>query len=340
MKNKKAILTPNPMLPNHVVTIDETLCVACYQCSDICRCNVIVHHPDGDKPPLLVYPDECWHCAVCTEHCPTGAIKFEHPINQKITWKRKETGEMFRIGMANPPKANTRRACGDERILLEDHETIEMETLEVERLSRFFIRAKFGNAGVEKFDFKPGHFANLKIDDETYRGYSIGNAPGDDYIEIFADTFPDGKGSKFFKAIEVGKKVELTMPLGRFIYHPKDTAMFMVAGGTGISPIKSMLETELYQLKSGRKIELVFIVWDVEDIFLKDYFDKLEAEFPNFSYSYLFANPDKRACDMNKVINVDLDEYIANNSDITPETDAYICGSKPLIKQVENLFSK
>jgi hypothetical protein len=37
-----------------------------------------------------------------------------HPLNQSIVviWKRKETGQEFRLGMKNPPAPNTRPAAG------------------------------------------------------------------------------------------------------------------------------------------------------------------------------------------------------------------------------------
>jgi hypothetical protein len=38
----------------------------------------------------------------------------EYPLNQRVGWKRKATGEYFRIGMNNPPPANTRPPIGVE----------------------------------------------------------------------------------------------------------------------------------------------------------------------------------------------------------------------------------
>lgn len=56
------------------------------------------------SPPTLLYPDECWFCGTCVEECPVpGAIRMQQPLNQRVGWKRKDTGEMFRIGMKNPP---------------------------------------------------------------------------------------------------------------------------------------------------------------------------------------------------------------------------------------------
>jgi NAD-dependent dihydropyrimidine dehydrogenase PreA subunit len=71
--------------------------------------DVMVPDPEEGKPPIVLYPDECWFCGCCVAHCPVeGAIVMEHPLNQRVGWKRKETGDYFRIGMKNPPPPNTK----------------------------------------------------------------------------------------------------------------------------------------------------------------------------------------------------------------------------------------
>jgi len=67
-------------------------------------------------PPIVLYPDECWFCGTCVEECPAaGAIRMEHPLNQRVGWKRKETGELFRLGMKNPPPPYTRPPVGENK---------------------------------------------------------------------------------------------------------------------------------------------------------------------------------------------------------------------------------
>lgn len=112
MENKaysKAYIVPNPMTPCKAIVIDAELCIGCNTCADVCRSNVMVPNPEKGQLPILLYPDECWFCGCCASDCPIpGAIRVEHPLNQRVGWKRKETGEYFRIGMKNPPPPNTR----------------------------------------------------------------------------------------------------------------------------------------------------------------------------------------------------------------------------------------
>ena len=100
----KVYMVPNPATPGKAVEIDPERCNGCGACVEVCRMDVLVPHPEKGKPPIVLYPDECWFCACCVEECPRpGAISMEHPLNQKVGWKRKDTGECFRIGMRNPP---------------------------------------------------------------------------------------------------------------------------------------------------------------------------------------------------------------------------------------------
>jgi NAD-dependent dihydropyrimidine dehydrogenase PreA subunit len=109
----KAYLVPNPMTPCRAIVIDPGLCTGCNQCVEVCRTDVLVPNPENGKPPIVLYPDECWFGGCCVAHCTVpGAIRMEYPLNQRVGWKRKETGEYFRIGMKNPPPPNTRPPVG------------------------------------------------------------------------------------------------------------------------------------------------------------------------------------------------------------------------------------
>ena len=112
-KKTKAYLVPSPVTPCLSIIIDPALCIRCNICADQCRTDVMVHNPKKGEPPIVLYPDECWFCGTCVEDCPVpGAIRMRHPLNQRTGWKRKRTGELFRIGMKDPPPPNNRPPVG------------------------------------------------------------------------------------------------------------------------------------------------------------------------------------------------------------------------------------
>jgi NAD-dependent dihydropyrimidine dehydrogenase PreA subunit len=78
------------------------------------KTDVFAPNLEEDQPPHVLYPDECWFCGCCADDCPQDAIKMAHPLNQRVAWKRKKTGEHFRIGMKNPPPPKKQTSGGHE----------------------------------------------------------------------------------------------------------------------------------------------------------------------------------------------------------------------------------
>jgi formate hydrogenlyase subunit 6/NADH:ubiquinone oxidoreductase subunit I len=110
----KVYMAPNPPTPNISVRFDEDKCTGCNLCVDVCPTDVMMPNPEKGQAPMVLYAEECWYCGGCVEECPNGAIRMVHPTNQRISvnWKRKDTGEYFRLGMKNPPPPNTRPPSG------------------------------------------------------------------------------------------------------------------------------------------------------------------------------------------------------------------------------------
>ena len=63
--------------------IDEELCVQCDACYEVCPQDCFTPS-DGDAPPALVYPQECWHCGACVFDCPEEAVHLELPLQMHI----------------------------------------------------------------------------------------------------------------------------------------------------------------------------------------------------------------------------------------------------------------
>lgn len=110
MAESKVYVVPDLMTPSPVV-FDADVCNGCNTCVEVCMADVFIPNPEKGKPPIVLHPDECFYGGCCVKECPLhdeGAIKLVWPLMQRVRWKRKETGQHFRIGMLNPPPPNTR----------------------------------------------------------------------------------------------------------------------------------------------------------------------------------------------------------------------------------------
>lgn len=104
MPKAEAFIDQNPTGPTEAVSIDGSICIGCGACANICRMQTILPNPEPGGVPILAYPDECWYCGCCVEVCRSGALTMNLPINQRVFFKRRTTGEIFRIGQLGSPE--------------------------------------------------------------------------------------------------------------------------------------------------------------------------------------------------------------------------------------------
>ena len=100
---------PNLTTPGNPVIFDPEVCNGCNLCVEHCVMDIMMPNPEKGKPPIILYPDECFYEGSCVMECPRRdkeAIKLTWPLVFNMRWKRKETGEHFRLGMPNPPDPN------------------------------------------------------------------------------------------------------------------------------------------------------------------------------------------------------------------------------------------
>ncbi|MBW1799383.1 MAG: ferredoxin family protein [Deltaproteobacteria bacterium] len=89
---------PNANAPARPVIFEPEICIGCNKCVEVCLNDVFLPHAEKGKPPIIMYPDECWYDGCCVDHCPCpGAIRLNHPLMQRVRWKDKKTGEHFRV---------------------------------------------------------------------------------------------------------------------------------------------------------------------------------------------------------------------------------------------------
>jgi len=98
MTQKKVYAFPNWCTPTNPVIFDPDICNGCNTCVEVCQVDLLIPNPEKGKPPIILYPEECWYGGCCVAMCPKpGAITLNHALPQRVRWKRKATGEHFRV---------------------------------------------------------------------------------------------------------------------------------------------------------------------------------------------------------------------------------------------------
>ena len=89
---------PTRPTPGRPIIFNPSICNACNTCVTVCPEDVFIPNPLKGESPITLYPEECWYCGVCVDDCNRpGAIRLSHPLQQRVRWKRKGTGEQFRL---------------------------------------------------------------------------------------------------------------------------------------------------------------------------------------------------------------------------------------------------
>src|SRR3989338_11515258 len=90
--------------------------------------------------------------------------------------------------------------------------------------------------------FKPGQYILLEVG-KGFRQYSIASSPVfDRKFELLVDTTPMGIGSQYLTNLGIGNAIHFRAPLGVFVLQDSKLPKMFLATGSGIAPMKSMLE--------------------------------------------------------------------------------------------------
>lgn len=191
----------------------------------------------------------------------------------------------------------------------------------------------------EKFNFVPGQFFIMDIEDgkegKCTRSYSVASKPGEDTFLLNVKLLEEGRGSNYFRSLNIGQEVSFMGPFGHFQLKDSPKDIVMVATGTGIAPFMSMLPL-LFEKKFAGKITLFFGVRHEEDLFYTDILKKWEAENPNFKAVITLSQPlPEWQGEKGRVT-----DHIANLQVDPANTKVYICGNGSMVKDVKAMFEQ
>ncbi|WP_158882856.1 ferredoxin--NADP reductase [Amycolatopsis anabasis] len=126
----------------------------------------------------------------------------------------------------------------------------------------------------EAFRYRPGQFLTLRVPSEqtgsVARCYSLSSAPHEDgALKVTVKRTADGYGSNWIcDNVCAGMEIEVLPPAGVFTPKSFDADLLLFAGGSGITPVMSILKTALRE-GSGR-IVLVYANRDERSVIFAD----------------------------------------------------------------------
>jgi NAD(P)H-flavin reductase/ferredoxin len=177
------------------------------------------------------------------------------------------------------------------------------------------------------FDFTPGQYVDLHVPGESgvKRSFSMANLPGEDRIELMIKRYPGGKLSGMLEGqIKPGDTIAYTGPYGSLRARESDSPILMVAGGSGMAPILSLLR-EFARVGCERPIRFFYGARTEQDLFHLDEIRALPLK------DFVFTPVTER------FVHEAVDEYLQSREIAAP--DIYMCGPPPMVEAAEEMLA-
>ncbi|MFB9864674.1 ferredoxin--NADP reductase [Rufibacter immobilis] len=138
----------------------------------------------------------------------------------------------------------------------------------------------------QNIPYVPGQFLTLIVPvngQKVRRSYSLCSVPEEPYFSVTVKRVEGGLVSNFLaENAQVGQTIEVMAPLGNFVLKPEASQkrhLFLFGGGSGITPLMSMLKSTLkYEPQS--RVTLVYGNRNLDSVIFREQLEKLEKQHP------------------------------------------------------------
>ena len=212
--------------------------------------------------------------------------------------------------------------------------TIPAKIDRLEFLNDDVVRVVFRTPPAQKLSYLAGQYVNL-IKGTVKRSYSIANAPDQNgKLEFLIKNYDGGLMSRYwFSEAKPGDLLRVEGPRGSFFLrdNPNVETLVFLATGTGIAPVKAMLENA--SQTGDLKDKAIYMFWGgryLPDLFWEPKFKELA-----FNYVPVLSRADESwSGHMGYVQDVLIKESIALD-----KAQVYACGSEAMIHSANELLT-
>jgi CDP-4-dehydro-6-deoxyglucose reductase/ferredoxin-NAD(P)+ reductase (naphthalene dioxygenase ferredoxin-specific) len=173
------------------------------------------------------------------------------------------------------------------------------------------------------------------------RDYSMANVPGDPILEFHVRRSVDGTVSAYVaESLEVGDSVRVEGPFGAsYLRESHRGPIVAVAGGSGLAPIKSIVERALAQ-KLPQHIHLYFGVRTERDLYLHDHFTALAQKHDTLHFTSVLSEASNGGYRTAPYRTGLVHEAVARDFDELDGCKAYLAGPPVMVEAATKLFEQ
>lgn len=181
----------------------------------------------------------------------------------------------------------------------------------------------------ERLNFLAGQYVHLSLPEHEDRPFSIASSPHETLLEFHVKNSGHGLSAHIIEHLKPGSEITLKGPHGTSHWRQTDRPLLALAGGLGITPMKSIIDSCLHD----RSHPPVYLYWGARyknQLYLDDYFRALAKKQPRFTYIPVLSDEKEAPAYRSGTIGA----AIAEDFDTLENTSIYMAGPPPMISAV------
>ncbi len=195
------------------------------------------------------------------------------------------------------------------------------------------------------FTYTAGQYLTLKAvvnGEELRRAYSISSAPTDDALKVVVKAVEKGVFSNYAMSLRAGDTLEVAPPEGLFIHDKKESGNYLlIAAGSGITPIMSILKTVLLANDTNKAALLYGNQSESQAIYLEQINDLKDVYGDRLILKYCYSREERQDALFGRITKSNLNYFLKQECEDIAFAKAYLCGPEEMIHMAtDNLVEK
>ena len=285
----------------------------------------------------ISYPFGCQsgNCGACKSQLVKGGVTMEGYSEFALSDEEKERGLILAC-RAVPSDECEVAWLEEDDLIVHPRRLLACTVVSLDDATHDIKRIRLEIVSGGPFDFSAGQFASVTFEGCPPRDYSMANVPGDPIIEFHVRHTSGGVTSAHVaEKLRVGDSVRVEGPFGTsYLREDHRGPIIAVAGGSGMAPIKSIVERAL-QKQLPQHIYLYFGVRSERDLYLHDHFAALAEKHKNLHFIPVLSEGGDSSLRQGLV-----HEAVAQDFDEVDGCTAYLAGPPVMVEAATLLLEQ
>ncbi|OWT80367.1 MULTISPECIES: 2Fe-2S iron-sulfur cluster-binding protein [unclassified Achromobacter] len=185
--------------------------------------------------------------------------------------------------------------------------------------------------------YAPGQYLNIQLEDGSHRCFSMANAPDGQSVDLHIKRILGGRFTdRMLGSLKPGAAMRVELPHGTFHYRAQDyQPMIFAATGTGIAPIRAILES----LLDNDDLPPSRLYWGVrsqQDLYQTEELAQWSQRLYEFEFVPVLSRPDPGWKGRTGYVQ---DAVLVDRPDLA-EHSVYLCGSPFMVHDAKARFTQ